>query len=64
MFYISYENDDSKSGTSKYRFLLHELEMINPIDEEHGILRRDDIVKVCSDIFDGYDVSFCYLFGS
>ena len=33
-------------------------------DEETGILELDDIVRKCSKVFEGYDVNFCYLFGS
>lgn len=62
--YISYENDESKTGSTKYRFLLQELKRINPIDEQHGVLSRNDIVEICSSIFSEYDVQYCYLFGS
>ena len=62
--YVSYENDETKSDTVKYRFFLHELEMIDPIDEEHGVISRDELIKICSNIFSEYDVHFCYLFGS
>ena len=62
--YVSYENDEKKVGSTKYRFLLQELESINPIDEEHGILKVDDIVNICSRIFPKYDVDYCFLFGS
>ena len=62
--YVSYENDEKKVGTTKYRFLLQEVEKINPIDEENGILSKDDIRKICSSIFSEYEVEYCYLFGS
>lgn len=62
--YVTYENDKSRSGTSKYRFLLHELSGLDPVDEEHGILSTEDIIKNCTDIFRDYDVNYCYLFGS
>ena len=62
--YVSYENDEQKKDTVKYRFLLRELEMINPIDEEHGILSVGDIVEICAEVFSQYDVNYCYLFGS
>lgn len=62
--YISYENDESKTGSTKYRFLLQELKRINPIDEQHGVLSTDDIVEVCRSIFSDYDIEYCYLFGS
>ena len=62
--YISYENDESKQGSTKYRFLLQEIQKINPLDEEHGILSKEDIQEICSRVFSEYDVEFCYLFGS
>ena len=62
--YITYENDESKEGTAKYRFLLQELEKLDPLDESHGILTIDDIRRICSDVFASYKVDFCYLFGS
>ena len=62
--YVSYENDDSKINSAKYRFLLHEMESINPVDEEHGILSEQAIIKTCNDILSEYDIEYCYLFGS
>ena len=62
--YVSYENDETKAGSAKYRFLLGELEKIDPIDEDHGILPRDEIVRICKSIFPEYEVEYCYLFGS
>ena len=62
--YISYENDETKEGTPKYRFLLFELEKINPLDEEHGLLNLETIKTACSQVFAEYPIEFCYLFGS
>ncbi|MBR4781616.1 MAG: helix-turn-helix domain-containing protein [Lachnospiraceae bacterium] len=62
--YLSYENDESKEGTPKYRFILRELENIDPIDEEHGILSMKDIISICDSVFSKYNVEYCYLFGS
>ena len=62
--YKSYENDEAKRGTLKYNYILEKLAEINPIDEEHGMLEIEDIVKKCTKVFEGYDVNFCYLFGS
>ncbi|MCR4673362.1 MAG: nucleotidyltransferase domain-containing protein [Lachnospiraceae bacterium] len=62
--YISYENDAAKQRTLKYRFLLQELQKLNPLDEEHGILSLKDIQTVCNNVFSEYSVDFCYLFGS
>ena len=46
--YVTYENDESRSDTSKYRFLCHELSGLDPLDEEHGILSMEDIIKKCA----------------
>ena len=43
---------------------MEQLSKINYVDEEHGILTLDDITKKCTKVFEGYDVQFCYLFGS
>ena len=37
---------------------------INPIDEEHGIIDIEYITEKCGNVFQKYDVNFCYLFGS
>ena len=62
--YVSYENDERKADTPKYRFLLQAINGMNPLDEEHGILSIEEIREKCKDVFDDYPVGFCYLFGS
>ena len=62
--YKSYENDENKRDTLKYRYIMEQLEKINFIDEEHGLLTVDDITRKCSEVFTRYDVKCCYLFGS
>ncbi|MBQ7944018.1 MAG: nucleotidyltransferase domain-containing protein [Lachnospiraceae bacterium] len=62
--YKSYENDENKEGTIKYKYIIEQLEKINFIDEDHGVLTIKDIEKKCSKVLEQYDVSFCYLFGS
>lgn len=62
--YKSYENDISKRNTMKYNYIVEKLSKINYIDEDNGILDMDYIIRKCDDVFKGYDVSFCYLFGS
>ncbi|MBO6155375.1 MAG: helix-turn-helix domain-containing protein, partial [Lachnospiraceae bacterium] len=62
--YISYENDESKSTSMKYRYMINELENLSHMDEEHGVLSVDEIRKICDDVFKNYDVKYCYLFGS
>lgn len=62
--YKSYENDEKKQNTIKYNYIVEQLFKINQIDEETGILEIEDIVRKCSKVFEKYEVSFCYLFGS
>ena len=62
--YKSYENDEKKQDTIKYKYIVEQLSKINYIDEETGILELEDIVKKCSNVFEKYEVNFCYLFGS
>jgi predicted nucleotidyltransferase len=59
-----YENDATKENTIKYRFLMQELQKINAVDEEHGILTTEQIRMCCKEILDAYQVEYCYLFGS
>ena len=62
--YKTYENDHQKTDTLKYNYIIDILKKTNVIDEEHGILEMNDIVKSCSEVFQKYDVNYCYLFGS
>ena len=62
--YKSYENDEKKQGTIKYKYLIEQLLKVNPIDEEHGIVTIDYIKEKCAEVFQNYEVEFCYLFGS
>lgn len=62
--YKSYENDEEKRDTIKYKYMVEQLSKINYIDEETGILELEDIVRKCTEVFERYEVSFCYLFGS
>lgn len=62
--YKSYENDEEKKGSIKYKYILDQLNKINFIDEEHGVLTIEDITKKCAKVLSQYDVNFCYLFGS
>lgn len=62
--YKSYENDEGKRNTIKYNYIVEQLSKINYVDEETGILELEDIVRKCSKVFEGYEVVFCYLFGS
>ena len=62
--YKTYENDDTKKDTIKYKYLIEQLTKINPIDEEHGIVDIDYIKEKCAVVFQKYSVNYCYLFGS
>lgn len=62
--YKSYENEEEKSGSIKYKYILERLEQINFVDEEHGLLTIEDITRKCANVFQHYEVKFCYLFGS
>ncbi|MGI6501216.1 MAG: nucleotidyltransferase domain-containing protein [Anaerostipes sp.] len=62
--YKTYENDESRKETIKYKYMMEKLTAINPIDEEHGIIDAQFIEQKCQEIFENYDINFCYLFGS
>jgi len=62
--YKSYENDEYKKDSFKYKFMLQDFWEKAKIDEEHGILTMDDIVNTCDLVLSDYPVDFCYLFGS
>lgn len=62
--YKSYENEPDKKNTIKYNYIVELLSRTNIIDEEHGILEIDDIIKKCTSIFEKSQVNYCYLFGS
>ncbi|MBO4862949.1 MAG: nucleotidyltransferase domain-containing protein [Eubacterium sp.] len=62
--YISYENDDSKIDTIKYKYFLSEIQKETLVDEDHGLLSIDSIKKTCNEVLREYNISFCYLFGS
>ena len=62
--YKSYENDEEKTSTLKYKYMLEQLIKINVIDEEHGILTIENIEARCKKVFEQYNVNYCYLFGS
>lgn len=62
--YKMYENEEEKSGTLKYRYMVDMLMKVNFIDEEHGVLTIEDIKRKCGKVLSKYEVAFCYLFGS
>lgn len=62
--YQNYETDASKIGSIKYNFMMQKLESYGFVDETHGILTIEQIEKICTSVFEQYDVDYCYLFGS
>jgi len=62
--YKSYENEEKKKDSIKYRYMIEKISEINPIDEEHGVLELEDIVQKCAKVFEQYEITVCYLFGS
>ncbi len=62
--YKSYENEEQKRDTQKYRFLVSQLQEHTLVDEEHGLLKCEEIIEKIMPILKKYDTEFCYLFGS
>ena len=62
--YVRYENDHNKANSIKYRFMAEKLNEYGIVDETHGILTVEEITDVCNQVFQNYDVKYCYLFGS
>lgn len=60
----SYENDENKKDTIKYKYIIDKLKSINPIDEEHGVLEMEFIIEKCKQVLDEYPVEYCIVFGS
>ena len=58
---LSIKRTESDNKLIYYIFRLNEL---NILDEEHGILKIEDIKKIVDNIFSKYNINFCYLFGS
>ena len=47
--YKSYENDEKKADSIKYKYMIEKISEINPIDEENGIVDIDYIKRKCSE---------------
>lgn len=62
--YVTYENDEAKRDTIKYKYMLEQLQKMSLTDEQHGVLSTERIEHVCAEVLDKYRVQFCYLFGS
>lgn len=62
--YNSYENNKDSDKLPRYNFIYNTLSNYEPISEERGILKLNSIKQICSQVFEKYDVKYCYLFGS
>ena len=62
--YVNYENDSIKQGTIKYNYMFDMLTSYGYLDEQTGILTIDKIKAICVEVFQSYEVEYCYLFGS
>ena len=62
--YVRYENNPDAEGSLKYQYLFQEISQFGFVDENHGVLSKDDIVRSCNLVFQTYPVEYCYLFGS
>ena len=62
--YKDYENNPLKINTIKYNYMCDKLHKYSAIDEEHGLLSLKDIKDIVKQVFDKYEINFCYLFGS
>ncbi|MBQ7638841.1 MAG: nucleotidyltransferase domain-containing protein [Clostridia bacterium] len=62
--YKRYEADESKIDPIKYGYITNRLNMYGYIDEETGLLTKEQIQKICGEVFASYPVEYCYLFGS
>lgn len=62
--YKNYENDAGRAGSIKYKYIFETLDGYGIVDEAHGILPLDSIKAACKSVFAGYDIEYCYLFGS
>ena len=47
--YKSYENDEKKADSIKYKYMIEKISEINPIDEENGIVDIDYIKRKPTD---------------
>ena len=59
--YKRYEANEDKISQMKYAYMVNRLNEYGFVDEEHGILTVDEIKKICSDVFKGFQVDYCFL---
>lgn len=61
--YQKYEALDNAED-NKLQYFIYKMKKLNTIDEEHGILKLQEIKNITSEVFSKYNINFCYLFGS
>lgn len=62
--YKRYESNPELSNSIKMEYAINILNKYGYIDENTGILNKENIEKTCKDIFKEKKVEFAYLFGS
>lgn len=62
--YVNYENDSTKKGTIKYRYIEEKLHEYGRVDESHGLVSLESIKTTCAKIFTRFNVNYAFLFGS
>ena len=62
--YVRYENNPDAEGSLKYQYLFQEISQFGFVDENHGVLSKEEIVRSCNLVFQTYPVEYCSLFGS
>ena len=62
--YQNYESGEKKQTSIKYQFMLQKLGQYGFLDETHGVLSLDQIKRICAQVFENKEISYCYLFGS
>lgn len=62
--YQNYEKDEGHGSSIKVLFMYERLQKYGFVDEEHGILTVEKITDICTRVFEGLGINYCYLFGS
>ena len=61
--YQKYEALENEAD-NKLKYYIFRLKETNALDEEHGILKIEEIKNIVNKVFSKYSINFCYLFGS
>lgn len=64
--YKSYENEEKMQKTLKYKYMTERLERHVPIDETHGVLTREEILRAVKRVLTQYEgeVRYAVLYGA